>query len=135
MAGQVRNAKLDTKAARARLEPRPSPYWHRVGETGCYVGYRGVAGGFGFWLARWGSQGRLQEKLGTADDTLDANGDTILTWPQAQEPARGFFDRCERGAVGKAGKAALLTVAAAFDATGLTASFINPSAFRRIEPW
>jgi hypothetical protein len=51
---------------------RPNPYWHRIGEKGCCLGYRRVTGGFGFWLARCGSLKRIQEKLGTADDVLDA---------------------------------------------------------------
>jgi hypothetical protein len=72
MARQVRNAKLDTKKAWAELKVRPNPYWHRIGEKGCDLGYQRVTGGFGFWLARWGSLERLQAKLGTADDVLDA---------------------------------------------------------------
>jgi hypothetical protein len=52
MARQVRDARLDTNEARAKLKVRPNPYWFRIGEKGCYVGYRRVAGGFGLWLAR-----------------------------------------------------------------------------------
>jgi integrase len=101
MTKQVRNAKFDTATARASLKVRPSPYWAKIGAKGCHLGYRRVAGGFGHWLARWGSGDRIQKALGTADDILDANGTAILSWPQAQEKARAFFDRCERGVSGK----------------------------------
>jgi hypothetical protein len=106
MAKQVRNARLDSPTARAGLKLRAAPYWAKIGDKGCYLGYRRVPGGFGYGLARWGSAERVQEKLGTADDILDANGAAILSWPQAQEKARVFFDRCERGD----GKVVSLTV-------------------------
>ena len=50
MARTVRDAKLDTRAARLRLEIRPEPYW-RAFEKGLALGYRRRANG-GTWLAR-----------------------------------------------------------------------------------
>ena len=45
---------------------------------------------------------------------LDANGDKVLTWSQVQARAWEFFDRCQRGVVGK--QSAPFTVTMAFDA-------------------
>jgi integrase len=85
---------------------RPSPYWVKIGGKGHYLGYKRVRGGFGYWQARYGSEQRVYEALGTADDVLETNGDTVLDWPQAQAKARAFFERCARGG----GRVASLTV-------------------------
>ena len=44
------------------------------------------------WLARYDADGlRKEEKLGVADDVLDADGVGVLDFAQAQEKARGWF--------------------------------------------
>jgi len=45
MARHVRNAKLDTRTARSKLEARREPYWTVIGK-GAALGYRkGAKGG------------------------------------------------------------------------------------------
>ena len=51
MARTVRNAKIDTRSARAKLAKRREPYWV-VLTQGCAIGYRKGKNG-GSWIARW----------------------------------------------------------------------------------
>lgn len=56
MARTVRNPKLDTRSARAKLSARREPYW-TVLSKGCALGYRkGIKGGS--WIARFRGDGR-----------------------------------------------------------------------------
>lgn len=91
MARTVKDVRLDNRAARERLDPRKKPYY-RVIETGKHIGYyKGLR--TGSWLARTFDDGRYSEKkLGTADDTCDANGTDVLSFSQAQAVARAWFD-------------------------------------------
>lgn len=63
--------------------------------VGCYVGYyRGPRSGT--WIARCrnnGDKGYFQTALGEADDLRDANSVTILSFAQAQDKARNWFDK------------------------------------------
>jgi integrase len=91
MARSVRNAKIDTRSARARLTQRREPYWTVISE-GCAVGYRrGLKGGS--WVARFrDASGRQRySALGAADDARDADGITVYNYAQAQEAARAYF--------------------------------------------
>ena len=94
----VRDAKLETRAARLRLAPRAEPYWRGINE-GAHLGYyRGARGGK--WVARFrkpGSAGYLKQTLGIADDVSDADGEAILDYRQAQEKARKWFSIAARG--------------------------------------
>ena len=97
MARTVRDAKLETRTARALLKSAAKPYFRAI-EQGLHLGYRkGKVGGV--WVMRryLGDQGYSVEKLGIADDTLDADGATILTFAEAQGIARKLFT--ERGRV------------------------------------
>ena len=91
MARTVKDVRLDSRAARDRLDPRKKPYY-RVLENARHIGYyKGARGGS--WLARAHAGGRyLEKKLGTADDTRDANGLDVLSFSQAQASARIWFD-------------------------------------------
>jgi integrase len=91
MARTVKDTRLDTRAARERLDPRKKPYF-RVIDTGRHIGYyKGPRAGT--WLARTNAGGRyVEKKLGTADDTRDANGFDVLSFSQAQAAARNWFD-------------------------------------------
>lgn len=84
----VRDARLESRAARERLSPRHEPYWRQLYE-GAHLGYRKGKRG-GVWLARWRPFGGRYQKitLGLADDTEDANGRSILDYRQAQDAAR-----------------------------------------------
>lgn len=90
MARSVRNPKLDTRTARAKLAERREPYWAVMAE-GCAVGYRKGSRG-GTWVARWRDKEGKQhyEALGAADDYVE--GAAALTFIQAQDKARQWFE-------------------------------------------
>lgn len=96
MARTVRDVRLDNRAARERLTVRKKPYY-RVIEAGKHIGYyKGLR--TGSWLARTFDVGKyVEKKLGTADDTRDANGIDVLSFSQAQAAARDWFDERARG--------------------------------------
>ena len=93
MARAVRDAKLDTRAARDKLEAGMKPHWRVVIEGGHIGYYRGSR--CGKWKARFRAPGTAggyaETTLGEADDVMDANGETILSFAQAQEKARAWF--------------------------------------------
>ena len=97
MTRSVRNAKIETRSARAKCEKRREPYWAKL-STGCFVGYRRAAGGIGTWIARYrdGKGRQRYEALGPADDAKDADGQKVLNFNQAQEKARRYFERVAR---------------------------------------
>ena len=70
MARTIRNPKIDSRSARAKLPQRPEPYWTVISE-GCALGYRRGSKG-GKWIARFrDDMGRQHyEALGAADDAL-----------------------------------------------------------------
>lgn len=91
MARTVRNPKLDTRSARAKLKPRREPYWCAVA-PGRHLGYRRIGPEGGTWIAklRLAGVGRWTNALGPADDVLDSSID-VLTFAAAQERARQWF--------------------------------------------
>lgn len=85
MARTLREAPLTTATARSGLTS--GVHWRRL-DSNTHLGYRsGVRQGI--WLVRWriGSRYR-QERLGTADDFLPADGASVLSFDQAQRAAR-----------------------------------------------
>ncbi len=95
MARTVKDAKLETPSARAKLAARHEPYWKAI-DGGMHIGYR--KGKLrASWLARYrGEDGRYRKSvLGIPDDVQDATDDkdtsTVLTFSQAQEKAREWF--------------------------------------------
>ena len=91
MARTVRDAKLDTRAARLRLSIRSEPYWRTL-EKGLALGYRRRANG-GTWLARrWASRGGyVEHKIATTDDLQDADGVAVRDFGHAQRAAREWW--------------------------------------------
>lgn len=87
----IRNPKLDTRSARAKLPERRDPYWQAI-SAGCAIGYRRGAKG-GTWIARMrGPDGRQHfNALGAADDVRDPDSLTAFNFDQAQELAREYF--------------------------------------------
>lgn len=89
----VRDHRLETRSARERLAPARKPYWRAI-STGCHIGYyRGAQGGS--WIARCksgGGNGYFQRRIGEADDIRDADGTDILSFRQAQEQARAWWE-------------------------------------------
>lgn len=110
MARLVRNPKLDTRTARAKLPERREPYWSVMAE-GCAIGYRRGARG-GTWVARWRDKDGKQhyDALGPADDHVE--GAAVLTFAQAQEKARERFQARANAQAGL-GPAVAITVAEA----------------------
>ncbi len=92
MARTVRNARLDSRTARLRLAPRNEPYWAKI-TKGCYLGYRRSVVLGGSWIARYrdATGDQRYTALGPADDVMDPDGATVLSFDQAQAKARTWF--------------------------------------------
>jgi integrase len=97
MPRKVKDASLDTRAARSRLRTQHKPYYRLI-EPGLHLGYRKLPSGPGTWVARrYVGDGRyVVENLRTADgeivladDYADADGVRVLRFAQAQRAARG----------------------------------------------
>jgi integrase len=97
----VRNAKIDTRSSRARMNIRREPYWTVISQ-GCALGYRRGEKA-GTWIAKFRDDGgtRHYEALGAADDARDPDGLSVFSFAQAQERAREFFRRKAREAAGE----------------------------------
>jgi len=110
MAKTVRDAKLESRTARAALKPSGKPYFRAIDE-GLHLGYRKGARG-GKWVMRRyvGDQSYRVEAIGTADDTLDPDGAEILSFAQAQGIARQRFVEARRVAAGLPAQAGPYTV-------------------------
>jgi len=94
MGRRVKDARLENRTTRGKLAARSEPYWRLVSE-GCHVGYyRGAR--VGKWVARFrrpgGGSGYAKRTLGEADDVLDADGESILNFEQADAAARRWFN-------------------------------------------
>jgi hypothetical protein len=101
MARTVRDAKLESRAARAALKPSGKPYYRAISE-GLHLGYR-KGQTTGKWVMRrhvGGAKVYEVAVIGTADDVLDPDGDLILNFAQAQAKARTLFMAARRVAVG-----------------------------------
>lgn len=88
MARSQRDSKLDTRAARLRLKVGQRYYLQTA--QGVALGYRRTTDGFGNWQVRVMMPDTCYDfrALGRADDYLDANGDDVLNFFQAQQKAR-----------------------------------------------
>jgi integrase len=100
MARTVRDANLESRAARARLLTRKKPYYRTI-DRGAHLSYYK-----GAQSASWGARyfigaGRYAETtLGKADDVTDADGVAILSFGQAQASARAWFTEQARRTAG-----------------------------------
>lgn len=112
MARTVRDANLESRAARARLKPSGKPYFRTIDE-GLHLGYR-KGKTAGKWVLRWyaGDGAYHVETIGSADDTLDADGAAFLTFHQAQALARTRFVEARRVAAGLPAESGPYTVKA-----------------------
>jgi integrase len=107
----VRERRLDSPAARAKLKPSGKPYWRAI-DTRLHLGYRKGLNG-GRWVCRrYLGAGRYEvTTVAIADDHSPADGASILDFFQAQRKAR------EVAALAKAPPAkTAFTVTAAMDA-------------------
>ena len=84
----VTEARIQERAARARLAPRNKPYWRGLSQ-GAHLGYRRGAAK-GSWVARLyrpDDQRYVTSALGEADDLREADGRDILSYKQAFDQA------------------------------------------------
>ena len=79
MARQQRDARLQTRDARRKIPPANEPYWHEL-RRGLHVGYRRGRRA-GVWHLKEVTHGRrVSRRLGLADDELDSDGTSVLSW-------------------------------------------------------
>ncbi|MGB6326851.1 MAG: site-specific integrase [Methylocella sp.] len=111
MSKTIRERKLDSPAARAKLKSSGKPYWRAI-DTGLHLGYRKGLNG-GRWVCRryLGNEKYAVETIGAADDHSVADGERTLDFFQAQRTAREAAAQARE----PPGKTAF-TVAAAMDA-------------------
>jgi integrase len=112
MARKIQDTALDTRAARLRLAVRGEPYWRSL-DGRLALGYRRNKK-HGAWIARrWDGETERshEEAIGKADDILDADGQTVFSFSQAQERARAWWVKAERIAQGFEEKRASYTIA------------------------
>lgn len=88
MARTIRNHKIDSASARARLKRQRSVYWVPLSPS-LAMGYRKQKVG-GVWVAKVTKPCRREKTIGIADDTSDADGIDILTYSEAQVLTRQF---------------------------------------------
>lgn len=88
MARNTRSSQLETRTARLKLPRRPKPYWARLAR-GLSLGYRRI-GTAGPWIVRNtdGHGGNWIKNFAVADDHEESNGDSVLTFAEAQALAR-----------------------------------------------
>ena len=88
MARHIRNPKVESRAARAKLRPSPKPVYFGLGGK-LHLGYR-KGQGKGVWVLRryLGDERYATETIAEADDLADANGTSVLNFDQAQDKAR-----------------------------------------------
>jgi integrase len=94
MPRKVRDSKLDTRTARAGLKANVKPYFRLI-EPGLFIGYRRLSGDRpGTWVARRYDPDQrtytvknlktADGRLVFADDKSESDGETVLTFGQAQ---------------------------------------------------
>ncbi len=88
--GVVRDARLESPTARARLKRGRQPHWQALIEGRAHLGYQCWKGQpAGRWLLRRyiGNERYRVEALGRADDNAAANNDDVLDFVQAKTKA------------------------------------------------
>jgi hypothetical protein len=109
MVRRIRNAALDSRNARLKLEQSKKPIFASVGQ-GLSLGYRRNKTA-GTWVFRKadGKGGMHTKAIGIADDYVDADGEKVLSYWQAVDKVR------ELGKPNSAAAAGSITVQEAFD--------------------
>jgi hypothetical protein len=74
MSKTLRERNLESKTARAKLQPSGKPYWRSI-DIGLHFGYRKGQRG-GRWVMRryLGDENYVVKTIGTADDNQEADG-------------------------------------------------------------
>src|SRR5262249_13772170 len=94
MGRRVVNRNLDSRNARLKLKRQGKPHWMAIGR-GLHLGYRKNRPGYSTWVGRRRNANGPYETwtISLADDVVDANGDTVLDFGQAQEVLRTMQPR------------------------------------------
>jgi integrase len=95
MAGQIKEATLSSRAARARLKSGRQPKWRNIVPGRVHLGYQRWKGDkAGRWLLRRlvGPDKYSVMALGRADDAVAANGQDVLSFEQAEAKARSLVE-------------------------------------------
>jgi integrase len=96
MARKIKDSTLESRTARSRLRVRHKPYFRLI-EQGLHLGYRKLVSGPGTWIVRRYVGGgnytvknltTADEKLVIADDFSEPDGNSVLSFAQAQERAK-----------------------------------------------
>lgn len=97
MARTVKDKKLENRTSRRALKIQREPHWKSI-DIGFHIGYRKHKSGGGAWIARTRLQNKKYkfEQIGKADDIQDADGVAILSFSQAQEKARKWYEELSR---------------------------------------
>jgi integrase len=106
MAGRLTEAKIDSRSARERLKRGRQPHWRMIEKGRVHLGYQRDKGEpTGRWLLRRylrrhpvknanGKETLITNystiTLGLADDAVEANGKTVLSFEQAEAKARAM---------------------------------------------
>ena len=87
MARLPRDSRIETREARRRLKASKRAYWRQV-TVGVFLGYaKGATRAT--WVARWREgAGYREQRLGAADDAVDADGSVVLSYAQAVKAAQ-----------------------------------------------
>src|ERR1700737_3722529 len=109
MVRRLKNAALDSRNARLKLEQSRKPRFVSVGQ-GLSLGYRRnkTAGTWAFRKAD-GSGGMNTKAIGIADDYVEADGESVLSYGQAVDKAREL-GRAARGAAPGSSRRRLTTI-------------------------
>lgn len=91
MARKQRDARLQTRSARADLPMTHEPYWHEY-RRGLSIGYRKGTRGGTWWLREYRGGKLHKRRVGLADDTVRADGVSVLSWEDVLQVA-GAGDR------------------------------------------
>jgi len=90
MAGDIKHARLDSRARRSRLKKGRQPHWTALVPRRVHLGYqRWPEDREGRWILRQYLSGKYTSMaLGRADDAERADGELILSFEQASAAAR-----------------------------------------------
>jgi hypothetical protein len=101
MARTKRDSGLENRTNRLKLPHRKEPYWAALA-PGNHIGYyRPASLAAGSWVGKWrdpDTNTRQKATFGVADDYQDADDQAFLSWAQAQERARKWFQVCSKKA-------------------------------------
>jgi integrase len=93
----VRDANMGTREARRKLAVRKVPYWRLIVE-GIHLGYYKGSNSGKWYVKTRTPQGKYTwQAIGSADDFVDANEKTVLSYSQAQEKAKNIGEKIRLG--------------------------------------